>query len=1202
MLSELSTPSRPASSQPSTAATIGMLTAGLNGPTEIELWHGVADRARERGINLICFSGGIPQSHQQYEDQKNILFDIAGQSNVSALLVWANILSHTLDRSNLETFCRRYAPLPIISMGIVLPSIPSIQIDMRGGMRKLLTHLIEKHGRRKIAFIRGSEASQDAEERYTAYLETLAQHGLPVDSGLVIAGDFRRQAGIEAIRQLLDTHRRGFDALASANDNMAIGAMQALQAQGVRIPDDVMVVGFDDIEETRAVAPSLTTVRAPWHLLGSRSVDLVMSKLAGDPLPDQIQLETELVYRQSCGCQQIAIHESHTSWLAEAGNPTEPAARRALGAELDRLLHRFVDAAEPPSDRSAILIDRFLADAQSRDESASLFMPAWVETLSQVSSGSETIECQALLNAIRSKVDILLQSKDEIITAHRILENAYGFVGELAHRRQIYQLLEVVDQTSRLNRIVQTMSITYDIETLTKLLALELPGLGIHSCFLSLYDEKGDSPAWSRLMLAFLSDERLPLDRGGLRFPTRQLVPSGLLPNDRRFAFGVEALFFQEEQIGFVLFEIGPRDGDVYATLRGHLSSALKSAGLVQVALAAEAKAIKSDQLKTRLLANVSHELRAPLNIILGLSQAAAAFPNPYSVELPAALVKDLGYIYDSGEHLIRLINDLLDMSRAEIGELDLAYESVAPSSLLKDVFETFKQTSTGKRPDLAFTLAVPDQLPMLRADPVRLRQVVINLLSNAFKFTRAGKIVLGAEIQLPHLHFWVSDTGAGIPPNLQERIFEPFVTVGPPGQRREGIGLGLSITRRLVALHGGSITLDSLPDHGSTFHVYLPLPGIGQNSAQTINAAGAQPILLWLSSNRTPAPMIRDICQGNGFELGWLSGLDAFDRIIQRGTPVALAWDLDHSRPGDWSIVQRLRSHAPYCQLPLLLFQDHVAGQPAKGSRLTNILLKPAGQQALQHVVNLLPQALQRGEIWIVDDDPQALDYYQALISSCLPEFTVVPVRGGRDAIQLLEAATPDLVLLDLVMPDIDGFDVLERLRNDVRTALVPVIVITGKILSYADVKRLDAPKVILQTKGVLSDLETATEIERMLTSGSALPQPTSQLVKQASAYVQQNYARSFSLVELCEAIGVSKSYLSRIFKKDTGISLWDYLNRFRVQRAKELLLLTDASITEVAARVGYEDVGYFSRVFHEIAGCSPRAYRQQPQSTAAG
>ena len=242
--------------------TIGMLTAWLNGPTEINLWHGVADRALERNVNLICFSGGIPHWHQQYEAQKNILFDIAGQPNIDGLLIWANILSHTLDRSSLEAFCLRYTPLPIISMGMILPSIPSIQIDMREGMRKLLSHLIEDHGRRKIAFIRGLEVSQDAEERYQAYLETLKQYNLSVDPSLIISGDFRRSSGTVAIKQLIATHRIGFDALVSANDNMAIGAIQALQAQGIHIPDDVVVAGFDDIEETKAITPSLTTVAA----------------------------------------------------------------------------------------------------------------------------------------------------------------------------------------------------------------------------------------------------------------------------------------------------------------------------------------------------------------------------------------------------------------------------------------------------------------------------------------------------------------------------------------------------------------------------------------------------------------------------------------------------------------------------------------------------------------------------------------------------------------------------------------------------------------------------------------------------------------------------------------------------------------------------------------------------------------------------
>ena len=224
------------------------------------------------------------------------------------------------------------------------------------------------------------------------------------------------------------------------------------------------------------------------------------------------------------------------------------------------------------------------------------------ETITRISSGTEIIEWHEVLKVIQSGVLSLFHGQDEIIKAHQLLENGYLLIGELAHSRQLYQRLEAINQTNRLNRIVQTMSTSYDLETLMKLLTLELPGLGIQSCFLSLYDEKGKDPAWSRLILAFVDKERLPLSKDGYRFPTMQLVPPGLLPGNRLIAFDVEALYFQEEQIGFVMFEIGPRNGDVYTTLRGHLSSALKSAELVQVALDAEAKAIKSDQLKTHLL------------------------------------------------------------------------------------------------------------------------------------------------------------------------------------------------------------------------------------------------------------------------------------------------------------------------------------------------------------------------------------------------------------------------------------------------------------------------------------------------------------------------------------------------------------------------------------------------------------------------
>jgi signal transduction histidine kinase/DNA-binding LacI/PurR family transcriptional regulator/AraC-like DNA-binding protein len=1185
--------------------TLGILTARLNGPNEISLWHGVAERAQERNVNLIFFSGGIPHWKQLYEAQRNILFDIAGRPNVDGLLIWANILSLTLDKDALRGFCRRYAPLPVVSMGMPIPGIQSIRFDMKEGMRQIITHLIEVHGRRKIAFIRGPEVSQDAEDKYSAYLETLNRFHLPANPHLVAAGDFRRLSGTAAVQQFMDTTKQDFDAIVSANDNMAIGALQALQGRGKRVPQDVIVAGFDDIEETRAVTPSLTTVRVPWRILGRKSIDLVISKLNQEPVPEQILLETELVCRQSCGCQTALVHLSvqlpNEDRRPQSGNRKKRgivetvsegrAARESVGA-LQSMLPS-VRWLEPEIGHN--LFTCFVEDVLSDGGTKSGFLTCLTEAITQITSGTEVIEWLEVIDLLRSNVADLFHVPEQVSHAHHLLESGYRLIGDAAHRRQLSERLETANQTNRLNRIVQTMSTTHDVQSLMNLLAAELPRLGINSCYLSLYDEKGDNPAWSRLVLALAGDRRLPLEPGGIRFPTRQLVPEGLFPLKVRSSFDVEALHFQEEQIGFVLFEIGPKDGEVYTALQGHISSALKSAELVQVALEAESKAIKSDQLKTHLLANVSHELRTPLNIILGLSQTALAQPNPYGIDLPEQLVKDLGYIYDSGEHLIRLINDLLDTSRAEIGELDLCYEPISPLKLVKEVFEAFSEATASRQSKVKLVLEVPDRLPILHADPVRLRQILMNLLSNALKFTEHGTIILGAEIQLPHIHFWVSDTGSGIAPELQERIFEPFVTASLPGRKREGIGLGLSITRRLVALHGGMITLDSQPGSGSIFHVYIPLPGLDYASAKAVEAEGAQPLLLWLSAKERPAPTVERICVKNGLTPLWLGSADDLSRMEGEGKPVALAWDLENARPGDWSLVLKLRSHSKYCQLPLLIFHEDLADKVSGSSRLTNILLKPAGKQMLENLFSLLPDAAQQGKIWIIDDDPQALKYYQDMISASLPEYVIRPILGGRDAIHLLEEEAPDLVLLDLMMPEVDGFQVLERLRSQTSTAQVPVIIITGKILSYDDIQRLDAPRVVLQTKGVLSATESVAEIQRVLTAGNSLPQPTAMLVKQASAFIQQNYTRPFSLEELADSVGVSKSYLSRIFKRDTGISPWDFLNRFRIQKAKELLLLTDEGITAIAADVGYEDVGYFGRVFRELTGISPRAYRQQ-------
>jgi signal transduction histidine kinase/DNA-binding LacI/PurR family transcriptional regulator/AraC-like DNA-binding protein len=1182
--------------------TIGLITALLKGPTEINLWHGVEDRSRERDVNLICFSGGIPNWPYEYESRKNILFEMAGIQNVNGLLIWSNILSHTLDKREIDLFCRKYIPLPVINMGMLLQEVASIYFDMRAGMRNLLTHLIEKHACRRIAFIRGLEVSQDAEERFQAYEDTLTDYGIPFEPDLVKPGDFRRPSAFIATEQLIDKFGTDLDAIVSANDNMAIGVIQALQKHGIRVPEDILVVGFDNIEETLAISPTLTTVRTPWYEMGSKSVDMLLAKLDGDTLPDQIELHTELILGQSCGCRMISTTQHNVLPRERKSHPKNLPITNVLNdQEVIKKLLKDIQRKISPTDAARYLqgdwaerlIDAFSLDIRNKNNR--LFITTLELFLNGIISGTDIMAWHEVIASLQIHLLPTLTTSDDTLCALDLLHRAHNLIGDSAHRQQLQQRLMVEEQTDRLNRIVQTMSTIHDVDRLMALLAQELPGLGINSCFLSLYEGEGNPPQWSRLIMA--SDEMglVSLAEGGELFPTRDLVPRRFIPSNKRYAFDVEALFFQEEQIGFVLLALGSRNGDVYTALRGHISSVLKSAQLVQKIKDAEARAVKADQLKTRLLANVSHELRTPLNIIIGFSQTAMSTPNPYGLDLPEQLIRDLGHIFTSGEHLIRMINDLLDTSRAEIGELDLWMEYIDVRPFLEETFSSFAIESKPKKMEINWELDIPGNLPVLYADPVRLRQILINLLSNAKKFTDTGHITMGARVQIPHLHIWVADSGEGIPVEHQERIFEPFVTADKSNRRHEGIGLGLSITRRLVALHGGSLTLDSRPGRGSVFHIYLPLPNLADQTIRVVDEVTDRPVLLYLSSQEKPGETIEALCRNNGYELIHIKAKDDLHSLILSVKPAALAWDLTQAMPADWSIIQALRNHPQICQLPFLLFSQDKNENFSGKVHITDVLLKPIKKTSLlQMITSLSPEKLS-GSILIVDDDENALHHYSDLIKEGFPDFLVLPAQGGRAAIEILKTNRPDLVILDLMMPDVDGFTVLKHIRNSPETASIPVIVMSGRVLSYADVQKLNYPQVIFQTKGIFTSQEFLDEISKAIVQSDFLPQHTSSLVRNSIVFVQENYSRTISLDEIAAAIGASKSFISRIFHAELGLTLWEYLKRYRINKALALLSQTDQSITEIAARVGFDDTGYFARVFNKIMACSPREYRRK-------
>ncbi len=625
-------------------------------------------------------------------------------------------------------------------------------------------------------------------------------------------------------------------------------------------------------------------------------------------------------------------------------------------------------------------------------------------------------------------------------------------------------------------------------------------------------------------------------------------------------------------------------------SLADQLGTAMSNAALYDEALQARVAAEKADQLKTRLLANVSHELRAPLNTILGFAGAALAAAEP----LPADLSNDLQHIYRSAEHLLRVINDLLDLSRAEIDELDLHLEFIECHSFLEEVFHSIADTVISQS-DVVWSLQLPARLPAIQGDPVRLRQILLNLLSNAHKFTEKGSIVLGAEVLPPHLHVWVQDTGIGISPDWQQRIFEPFVTAEHIRRRMEGIGLGLSITRRLVSLHRGSMTLESQQGQGSTFHIYLPLPSLGEQPAILLPGT-IEPVLLLISAQGQPAAEIVTFSQRQGLEIRRVQAGEVDAAALAHLRPAALAWDLSNADPADWGVIQQLRQHPHLCQAPFVLYGQTQRGAPGLTMGMTNIITKPvSGETLLEALAALCPPAF-TGPILIVDDDPQTRILYRNIVEKALPNYPIRTAENGVAALARMAEEVPCLVLLDLMMPELDGFEVLERMRAAQQTRRVPVLVLSGRILTLGDIKRLEKHALVtLQSKDILSEAETAEAVQRSLSGDDVLPPYTSALVKRIVAYFHQNYDRPISRREVAEAVGVSENHLTRIFGRELGLSPWDYLNRYRVKQAKALLWRTSDSITAVALQVGFDDPAYFSRVFRKQVGVAPSAFRQK-------
>jgi DNA-binding LacI/PurR family transcriptional regulator/anti-anti-sigma regulatory factor len=588
-------------SKPNARLTIGYIPTNLGGIARPVL-NGMVDVARERDRNLICFPGSIALDPVDFDAQRNIAYALPSAESVDGIVSWASMIGNYIDADELEAFHERYRPLPMVTIGRTIAGFSSVLMDSYEGMREAVTHLIEVHGHRRLAFIRGPEHHRYAQGRYRAYVEALEAHGLPVDPNLVTpAAPWGPDTGREAIRILLDERglQPGVDleAIVSVSEDTLLGALEALETRQVRVPDDVAAVGFDDTVLSQTHVPPITTVAAPFYETGRAAAEKLLDVMEGVQVPQETIVPSRLVIRQSCGCLDAVVVQAAIGPVDVQGESFESAVALRRD-EILAAMEQAVSPASPSFDLKDRLLDSFVDNL--KEESSSAFLSTLNWALRQVViDGGDVAGWQGVISALRRQVAPYLDGQ-ALRRAEDLWQQARAMVGETARRAEGRRRRRAEEMAWVVREIGTALIATFDVDDLAKVLADRLPELGIPACYLSLYEDPQPyrypqpAPEWSRLILAYdaakpLGAKRVELEPGGRRFRTLTLVPDGLLPQGRQYSLVFQPLFFQQNQIGFVLFEVGPRDGEIYEVLSSQLSSALYGALLLRAREEAEA-------------------------------------------------------------------------------------------------------------------------------------------------------------------------------------------------------------------------------------------------------------------------------------------------------------------------------------------------------------------------------------------------------------------------------------------------------------------------------------------------------------------------------------------------------------------------------------------------------------------------------------
>jgi signal transduction histidine kinase/CheY-like chemotaxis protein len=701
------------------------------------------------------------------------------------------------------------------------------------------------------------------------------------------------------------------------------------------------------------------------------------------------------------------------------------------------------------------------------------------------------------------QIELVTTFADQAVIA---IENVRLFDEVQARTRELSQS---VGELRALGEITQAVTSTLDLETvLTTIVAKATPLSGTEAGAIYVFDEAQRefrlraTYGMSEELIAAITDQHAALSNAvseaaeqgePVQVADLQNEPPSMV-NDIIMKAGYRArllvpLIRSGQTVGALVVrrlqpgEFSKSTVDLLQTFAAQSVLAIQNARLFseievksrQLAAARDA-ADEANRTKSSFLANMSHELRTPLNAIIGLTDMLVSNAARFGTD---KALEPLRRVHRAGTHLLGLINQVLDLSKIEAGKLELNLESVSIPPLVEEVIGTARPLAEQNKNRLS--VECPSDLPPMEADAMRVRQILLNLLSNACKFTKDGSIILRA-VRVVHqgqdcIAFAVTDSGIGMTPEQLGRLFEEF-SQGDATTARQygGTGLGLAITRRLCQMMGGDVSVTSEVGKGSTFMVRLPVAAAAVSARDEVRDAGTDgrsgDCVLVIDDDATARELIADYLRQAGFAVITAAGGAEGLKRAKDHHPIAITLDVMMPDIDGWTVLAALRGDPQLADIPVVMAT--IVDERRQGMTLGAVgyLTKPIDGDKLVEIIRRYGAPSGPTRVLVVEDDATQRERVRSLLEP--PQWLVTEAENGRVALERLKDTVPDVIILDLMMPEMDGFQLVAALQQHPQWRRIPVVVVTALDLSAQDRARLNSgvETVLLKESFKPSDL----------------------------------------------------------------------------------------------------------------------------------